>query len=61
MKRGTHVVTRQESGSKQVSLGPAGSVWVLDFVWDRFHNVSLGDYKGTIIKAGNGKTRKYLA
>ena len=60
MKRGTHVVTRQESGSKQVSLGPAGSVWVLDFVWERFHNMSLGDFESAFIKAGESETKEWL-
>ena len=37
------------------------SVWILDFVWERFHNTSPGDYEGTFIKAGDSKTRKGLA
>ena len=45
-------------GPEWVGLGPAGSVWVLDFVWERFHNTSPGDYEGMFIKVGDTDTRK---
>ena len=34
-------------GFEQVCLGAAGSVWGLDFMEERFHNTSPGDYEGT--------------
>ena len=37
------------------------SVWVLDFVLGRFHNMSPGGYEGTFIKAGDSEKRKGLA
>ena len=33
------------AGPEQVCLGSASSVWVLDFVQERFHNMSPGDYE----------------
>ena len=48
-------------GPDQVSLGPASSVWVVDFVQERLLNTSPGDYEGTFIKAGDSETRKGLA
>ena len=33
-------------------LGPADSVWVLDFVQERFHNTSPGDYEDAFTEAG---------
>ena len=37
------------------------SVWVLDFVQERLHNVSPGDHEDTFMKAGDSDTRKGLA
>ena len=36
-------------------------MWVLDFVWEIFHNPSPGDYEDPFIKAGDSGTRKGLA
>ena len=36
-------------------------VWVPDFVQERFHNMSLGDYDDAFIKSGDSETRKGLA
>ena len=47
-------------GPKQGCLGPAGRVWVLDFVQERFHNRNPSDYEGVFIKAGDTETRKRL-
>lgn len=42
-------------GSERVCLGLAGSVWVLDFVQGRFHNMDPGNFEGLFIKAGTVK------
>ena len=44
-----------------VCLGPVSIVWVLAFVWDRFHSMSLGDYGGAFIETGDSEARKGLA
>ena len=52
------LLTDRGPGPEQVCLGPASSMWVLDFMWERFHNTSPGDYEDTFIKAGDNETRK---
>ena len=37
-----------------------GNVWVLDFVQERFHDMSPGDFESTFIKAGGSETKKRL-
>ena len=34
-------------GPEWVCRGPAGSIWVLEFVYERVHKMSPGDYEGT--------------
>ena len=55
-----YCVTRQDPGLEQVCLGPACSVWVLDFMQKRFHNTSPGDLERTFINAGGSETKKGL-
>ena len=50
----------REPGPEPVCLGPSGRVWVLDFLQERFHHMSPGDYDDTFIKAGGSETRKGL-
>ena len=52
-------VTKWGPGPKQVCLGLASSVWVLDSVQERFH-CSRGDFERTFIKVGNSDVRKDL-
>lgn len=47
-------------GPEQVCVGPDGSVWVLDFMQERFHNMSSGDFEDAFIKAEDHETRKGL-
>ena len=51
---------RNGLGSEQVCLGPAGSVWILDFMQERSHDMSLGDFESMFIKAEDSETRKGL-
>ena len=51
-------VTGWELGPEWVGLGPADNVWVLDFVQERFHNTSPGDFWGMFIKAGDSETKE---
>ena len=53
-------VTRQRPGPEWVCLGPVGSMWVLDFAWEGFHNMSPGDYEDLFIKVADSETRKGL-
>ena len=48
----TENVAQKGPGLEQVFLGLDCSVWVLDFVWKRFHNTSPGDFESMFIKAG---------
>ena len=48
-------------GLEWVCPGTAGSMWVLDLMYKRFHNLNPGDYEGTFIKAGDSETVKGLA
>ena len=36
----------------------ASSMWVLDFVQERFHNMSPGDSESTFMEAGGSETKK---
>ena len=47
------VLSDKEPGPEWVCPGPAGSVWVFDFVKEKFHNMSPGDYENMFIKAGD--------
>lgn len=47
--------------TRDLDLSGSANVWVLDFVQDKFHYMSSGDYEGTFIKAGVSKIRKILA
>ena len=35
-----------------------GSVWVLDFLKERFHNTNPSDFERTFIKAGDSETKR---
>ena len=48
-------VTGWGPGPEQDCLGPASSVWVLDFVQERFHITSLVDFESMFIKFGTVK------
>ena len=54
-------VTRQGTWPWAGLPRASGSVWVFDFIQERFRNTSPGDYEGTFIKAADSKTRKGLA
>ena len=45
---------------KQVYLGPDGSVWIPDFMKERFHHTSPGDFESNLLKLGTTKQRKDL-
>ena len=45
---------------EQVCLRPACSVWVLDFMQQRFHNMSPIDFESAFIKAGDSETKEGL-
>lgn len=45
---------------KQAFLGLASHVRVFDFVQERFHNVSSGDFKDVLIKVGESITKEVL-
>lgn len=51
-------VTRKEPGPEQVCLGLASSVWVLDFVQERFHSKRSGDFESRFITVGDSETKK---
>ena len=53
-------ITGWGPGSEWVCLVPASSVWVLDFMQEKCHNRSPGDFESMFIKAGNSETRKGL-
>lgn len=55
-----YMLLEMRPGPERVCLGPASSVWVLDFVWEKFYNMSPENYEGTFINAGDSKTRKRL-
>lgn len=46
-------VTGKGPGPEQVCLGPAGSMWVPDFVQKWFYNVSPSDFESMFYKAGD--------
>ena len=48
------------AGLERIRLLPACTVWVLGFVWDRFHNTSPGDFGSIFIKAGDSETKEGL-
>ena len=48
-------------GPERVCPGPAGRVWVLDVMKEKFHSMSPGDYEGMFTEAGDSETRKALA
>lgn len=45
---------------EQVCLRLPSSVWVLDFVYEKFHGKSPGDFEGMFFKAEDSKIRKGL-
>ena len=47
-------------GLEQVCLGPAGSVWAFDFMWERIHHTSPGDFEIMFIKTGGSETKEEL-
>ena len=51
------IVTRKGPGWRQVCPGTVWNVWALDFVQERFHDTSPGDFESTFIKAGDSKTK----
>lgn len=54
------MLSKREPGSEWVCLGPSGSVWDLDFLQERFHNMSASDFENIFIKAEDSKTKKGL-
>ena len=54
------IVTGQD-GPERVCLRLASSVWLLDFMWERFHNMSTGDFQSMFTKAGDSETRQELS
>ena len=55
-------VMLKELGQKRVCLGPAGSLWVLNFAQERSCKMSPGDFGTfiTFIKAGDNETKEGL-
>ena len=53
-------ITGQGLGPDQACLGPSGSVWVLDFMQERFHNKSPGEFESTFVNAENSETKEGL-
>ena len=52
-------VSGQEAAQSSSASGQL-TVWVLDFVEERFHNMSPGDFDSIFIKAGDSETREDL-
>ena len=50
---GAQVLSDGVPGPEQFCLGPAGSIWVLDFMQERFYNTSPGDHESLFIEAGD--------
>lgn len=50
-------VTIKELGPRSGHLSKLWNVLVLDFTWERFHNISSGDVENIFIKAGNSETK----
>ena len=48
---------RKGTGLEVVCLRPASNAWVLDFMQERVHNTSSGDFDGTFIKAGGQRNK----
>ena len=48
----TSMLQNKGPGPEWVCPGPAGGVWVLDFVQERFHSTSLDDYEDAFTEAG---------
>ena len=48
-------------GPEWVCPGPTGSVWILAFMLERFHNTSPRDFEGMFITPGDSKIREGLA
>ena len=53
------IVTGQD-GPERVCLRLASSVWFLDFMWERFYNMSPGDFESMFTKVGTVKLGKSL-
>ena len=51
---------RTGTGQQWVCLRLACSVWVLDFMQERCHNMSPGDLESTFVKAGDSETKEGL-
>lgn len=43
-----------------LSLAPAGSVWILEFMQERFHIMGPSEFQRTAIKSGDSEKRKGL-
>ena len=54
----TLLVTVWRPDPERGCLGPAASVWVLDFIQERLHNMNPGDCEGVFIRAGDSETRE---
>lgn len=49
---GTRACDQKGWGPEGVCLGLACSLWALNFMQERFHKMSPGDFENTFIKAG---------
>ena len=49
----THCLYWEGGLAQGGSASASGSVWVLDFVQERFHSMSLGGFEGMFIEADN--------
>ena len=54
-------VTGEGLSLGQVCFRLAGSVWVLDFMQERSHNASPGDFESIFVRAGDGETQEGLS
>ena len=53
-------VTEKGLGLRRLCPGMVWNVWALNFIWEKFHNTSPGDFESTRIKAGDSKTEEGL-
>lgn len=54
------IVTGRGPSAEWICLWPAGPMWVLDFMLQRAHSMSPGDFKSMFIKAGVSEIKKGL-
>ena len=53
-------VAGKGSGPRQVCPGTVWNAWVLDFMQERFHNKSPGEFESTFVNAENSETKEGL-